>query len=393
MRKKTDPSEKSPKTKVVSPETRKIRPSDGARKPSDPSKTRAQSAARKADVIRPVDGLVKGEVKTTVQAKEAPKSKTAILQDRKTRSPDNVQPQSIDGKPKDFVVVTKADAARTADMLVRDEPRKKAVQAQKSVKSKVTGAKDRKSGALGDAQARMVKPQAPLAAAKVKNDRPADILAKNDSKKKANRSEKSLKASPKDREAGTNDKAKISAESKSKELLAAMQAEYVRVTDALAKSEAELLRIAKLWREDELKVEQLSKNLAGLQAEKNKLHEDYALLGEEFLNLQEKVRDRYKEIASMTKMLKFSEHEIERKDELHQWMRDLVIKLLKMPKGWRFLTEKQFSERIHRRLEKSGLFHAKYYLELYPDVDAIGMDPLQHYILHGINENRLKNPQ
>jgi hypothetical protein len=362
MRKKTDPSEKSPKTKVVSPETHKIRPSDGARKSSDPSKTSAQSAVKKADVIRPVDGLVKAEVKKAVQAK-------------------------------DFAVTTKADAARMADMLVRDEPKNKIVPTQKSVKSKAAGAKNRKSGALDDAPARMVKPKAPLAATKVKNDRPADILAKNDTKKKADRAEKSLKAISKDREAGIDDMAKISAESKSKELLAEMQAEHARVTASLAKSEEELLHITKLWRDDALKVEQLSRNLADLQAEKNKLHEDYALLGEEFIKLQEKIKERYKEIASMTKMLKFSEHEIERKDELNQWMRDLAIKLLKMPKGWRFLTEKQFSERIHRRLEKSGLFHAKYYLELYPDVQAIGMDPLQHYILHGISENRLKNPQ
>ncbi|PKP95442.1 MAG: hypothetical protein CVT75_01950 [Alphaproteobacteria bacterium HGW-Alphaproteobacteria-14] len=45
-------------------------------------------------------------------------------------------------------------------------------------------------------------------------------------------------------------------------------------------------------------------------------------------------------------------------------------------------------QRRLKLLRSAGLFNAEKYLELYPDVAAAGMDPLRHYILHGMEEGR-----
>jgi len=51
------------------------------------------------------------------------------------------------------------------------------------------------------------------------------------------------------------------------------------------------------------------------------------------------------------------------------------------PKYWR--TKWQ-----HKRLLRKGLFDAATYVSRYPDVLETGVDPLRHYITHGLAENR-----
>jgi hypothetical protein len=43
---------------------------------------------------------------------------------------------------------------------------------------------------------------------------------------------------------------------------------------------------------------------------------------------------------------------------------------------------------IQRQLADSGLFSGQTYLENYPDVAAAGLDPLKHYLSHGMAEKR-----
>lgn len=142
----------------------------------------------------------------------------------------------------------------------------------------------------------------------------------------------------------------------------------------------------------ESKIKMMSAIASDNEDDIRKLKEDNNIYSEELKISKSKINENSKEIASLTRMLKFSEHEISLKNEQNSWMREVISKVLKMPKGWRFLTERQVAERIHRRLKRSDLFDADHYLELYSDVREIGMDPLQHYILHGMNENRLKKP-
>jgi len=51
------------------------------------------------------------------------------------------------------------------------------------------------------------------------------------------------------------------------------------------------------------------------------------------------------------------------------------------PKGWR-------SRRIRATLRRRGIFDADKYCDMYPDVPAAGMDPLEHYMKHGMQEGR-----
>ena len=53
--------------------------------------------------------------------------------------------------------------------------------------------------------------------------------------------------------------------------------------------------------------------------------------------------------------------------------------------GWRLMGQ-------YRRLRRSGTFDAEAYLAENPDVDASGLDPLMHYVEHGIREGRALAP-
>lgn len=44
--------------------------------------------------------------------------------------------------------------------------------------------------------------------------------------------------------------------------------------------------------------------------------------------------------------------------------------------------------KLRGQLKEAGLFDADAYLQLYPDVQAAGVDPLEHYVSHGMTEGR-----
>jgi hypothetical protein len=50
-------------------------------------------------------------------------------------------------------------------------------------------------------------------------------------------------------------------------------------------------------------------------------------------------------------------------------------------------------QRLARMLERNGLFDGDAYLAKYTDVAESGMDPLRHYILHGMAEGRFTGSQ
>jgi hypothetical protein len=45
-----------------------------------------------------------------------------------------------------------------------------------------------------------------------------------------------------------------------------------------------------------------------------------------------------------------------------------------------------------RAVQQTGLFDAVWYRHRYPDVDAAGMNPILHYVEHGLREDRAPNP-
>jgi hypothetical protein len=76
------------------------------------------------------------------------------------------------------------------------------------------------------------------------------------------------------------------------------------------------------------------------------------------------------------------------------WLRWRWIALALRGLGWLFAgPPAYFAHRINRRrIERSGVFDAAWYLERYPDVAAGPRDPLEHYARFGAREGRQPNP-
>lgn len=106
--------------------------------------------------------------------------------------------------------------------------------------------------------------------------------------------------------------------------------------------------------------------------------------------IQHRLDERYREIAVLTRFLKQSQHETNREREQRQWLSAVTAALLKQPRWWALLPRGWRNPRIHARLAERGLFDARAYLALQPDVAASGIDPLLHYVIHGMNEGRAR---
>lgn len=96
----------------------------------------------------------------------------------------------------------------------------------------------------------------------------------------------------------------------------------------------------------------------------------------------------FSEMAVITKLLRDSEQDMLRVNDNIHWLRQIYTIILRRPKWWLLLSRKKQIERLRRRVERRGLFDSNSYLEKNPDVAATGVDPLKHYMTHGIIEYR-----
>jgi hypothetical protein len=106
---------------------------------------------------------------------------------------------------------------------------------------------------------------------------------------------------------------------------------------------------------------------------------------------ERRLAERFAEIATLTKMLRQGAADSDRSLMQVQWLRQVNAVANGIPSWWAIMPTAWRRKREHSRYARHGLFNADKYLELYPDVAESGMDPLRHYILHGLDENR-KNP-
>ncbi len=108
--------------------------------------------------------------------------------------------------------------------------------------------------------------------------------------------------------------------------------------------------------------------------------------------LKARLNVRHAEIAQLTRMLIEKEDCADDLRNNLQWSFGIIRHLSDHPAWWRFLPKKWKQKKVSRRLAKAGLFHSESYLNRYPDVAAAGMEPLQHYLLHGMDEGRSRFP-
>lgn len=73
-----------------------------------------------------------------------------------------------------------------------------------------------------------------------------------------------------------------------------------------------------------------------------------------------------------------------------EWFFQAFCTLENQPWWWRLMPKKWIMPRQHNRLRLRKLFDVQKYIELNPDVAAGGMDPVRHYILHGMREGRIR---
>lgn len=81
-----------------------------------------------------------------------------------------------------------------------------------------------------------------------------------------------------------------------------------------------------------------------------------------------------------------AQHDRDRKHM--QWLRALHIAMGDRPIWWFLLSTQSRRAREYERLRRVGLFDDRSYLARYSDVAAEGVDPLDHYIAHGMFEGR-----
>ncbi len=104
--------------------------------------------------------------------------------------------------------------------------------------------------------------------------------------------------------------------------------------------------------------------------------------------IESSVDERFEEIAKMTKLLQRSQAGSEKERDNREWLTRVHAHLAEMPFWTALMPNSWRQKRRLRLLKRAGLFDGARYLELYPDVVDEGMDPLRHYILHGIGEER-----
>lgn len=102
-------------------------------------------------------------------------------------------------------------------------------------------------------------------------------------------------------------------------------------------------------------------------------------LTQQIAELEANVRALSAEISDLSRSLGDSEKH-------RKWLADVHITLSYCPIWWRFLPTPARRQREFRLLKERRLFDAAGYLQSYGDVAALGVDPLEYYIRHGIDD-------
>lgn len=102
------------------------------------------------------------------------------------------------------------------------------------------------------------------------------------------------------------------------------------------------------------------------------------------------IEARFRELAALAKLLKAAEDDSSAAKDQRSWLLQLFSALDSQPQWWNLMPKAWRSRRQYERLRRMNLFDASGYIERYPDIAAAGMDPIRHYILHGIQEGRIR---
>lgn len=105
---------------------------------------------------------------------------------------------------------------------------------------------------------------------------------------------------------------------------------------------------------------------------------------------ERKLAARFDELARLTAIVTDEVTRADTWENASQWLSDVRRVEEGFPAWWAIMPSAWRQRRAHRRYFGAGLFDAAAYLALYPDVAEQGMDPIRHYILHGMAEGRTR---
>lgn len=101
-----------------------------------------------------------------------------------------------------------------------------------------------------------------------------------------------------------------------------------------------------------------------------------------------KISEYLREITALSVLLREQEQLCEAAKARTDWSRQVAAALLAQPRWWALMPGELRLKRVLRMLRRRGLFDGEAYLKQFPDVASTGMNPLQHYLLHGMPEGR-----
>lgn len=106
--------------------------------------------------------------------------------------------------------------------------------------------------------------------------------------------------------------------------------------------------------------------------------------------LENRLEESAIEIATLTLLVRDLEADAELAVDNQEWLKQVALLSLSTPGWWAVMPAGWRRARMSERLARKKLFDGPAYLRLYPDVAAEGMDPLLHYIAHGMAEGRMR---
>src|SRR5690606_33430473 len=140
--------------------------------------------------------------------------------------------------------------------------------------------------------------------------------------------------------------------------------------------------------------------LEQLAAELQKTKTNAERVAAERRQFEARFRERSDEIAKLSRFLRESETTAQHQADVLEHVRHSAgsefgraVAAMLDGRGWSLLPRRLRRKRQMAYLEKLGLFNREWYLCHYSDVASAGIDPLEHYIEHGVIEGRAPNPR
>lgn len=181
--------------------------------------------------------------------------------------------------------------------------------------------------------------------------------------------------------------------------LASQQQEMARANIELADQKAAVAALEEAMAESQKRSEVVQQELAEqAQDSAQKMRDRIQLLEEHARNLarerddaQRTTHERHAELVQITRLLQEQIRASDLSVKQVEWLRQIHATLIGTPDWWRFFPTRKRRKWEASRLNKHGLFNGERYLDLHPDVRNAGMDPLFHYIQHGMLEGRRRD--